>query len=44
MDANTLNRVENEYSKLTDSINKLGDYLLKQMNKKKTLTDNHYNC
>lgn len=37
-----INRVENEYSKLTDSINKLGDYLLKQMNKKKTLTDNHY--
>lgn len=34
MDANTLARVENEYSKLTDSINKLGDYLLKQMNKK----------
>lgn len=44
MDANTLARVENEYSKLTDSITKLGDYLLKQMNKKeKTLTnDNHY--
>lgn len=42
MDANTLARVENEYSKLTDSINKLGDYLLKQMGKKKTLTDNHY--
>lgn len=43
MDANTLARVENEYSKLTESINKLGDYLLKQMNKKKTLTnDNHY--
>lgn len=42
MDANTLARVENEYSKLTDSINKLGDYLLKQMNKKKTLSDNHY--
>lgn len=42
MDANTLTRVENEYSKLTDSINKLGDYLLKQMNEKKTLTDNHY--
>lgn len=42
MDANTLTRVENEYSKLTDSINKLGDYLLKQMNKKKTLTDAHY--
>lgn len=42
MDANTLARVENEYSKLTDSINKLGDYLLKQMDKKKTLTDNHY--
>lgn len=41
MDANTLTRVENEYSKLTDYINKLGDYLLKQMNKK-TLTDNHY--
>lgn len=42
MDANTLARVENEYSKLTENINKLGDYLLKQMNKKKTLTDNHY--
>lgn len=42
MDANTLTRVENEYSKLTESINKLGDYLLKQMNKKKTLTDTHY--
>lgn len=42
MDANTLARVESEYSKLTDSINKLGDYLLKQMDKKKTLTDNHY--
>ena len=42
MDTNTLARIENEYSKLTDSINKLGDYLLKQMNKKKTLTDNHY--
>ena len=42
MDANTLARVENEYSKLTDSINKLGDYLLKQMDKKKTLSDNHY--
>lgn len=42
MDANTLTRVENEYSKLTENINKLGDYLLKQMNKKKTLTDNHY--
>lgn len=42
MDANTLARVENEYPKLTDSINKLGDYLLKQMDKKKTLTDNHY--
>lgn len=42
MDANTLVRVENEYSKLIESINKLGDYLLKQMNKKKTLTDNHY--
>lgn len=42
MDANTLARVENEYSKLNDSINKLGDYLLKQMNKKKTLTDAHY--
>lgn len=35
MDANTLDRVENEYSKLTENINKLGDYLLKQMNKKK---------
>lgn len=45
MDANTLARVENEYSKLTESINKLGDYLLKQMNKKKTLTDKHnINC
>ena len=42
MDANTLTRIKNEYSKLTESINKLGDYLLKQMNKKKTLTDNHY--
>ena len=42
MDANTLTRVENEYSKLTENINKLGDYLLKQMNKKKTLTDNYY--
>lgn len=43
MDANTLARVENEYSKLTESIKKLDDYLLKQMNKKKkTLTDNHY--
>lgn len=43
MDANTLARVENEHSKLTENINKLGDYLLKQMNKKKkTLTDNHY--
>ena len=43
MDANTLDRVENEYSKLTENINNLGDYLLKQMNKKKTLTDDkHY--
>lgn len=42
MDANTLARIENEYSKLNESINKLGDYLLKQMNKKKTLSDNHY--
>lgn len=42
MDANTLARVKNEHSKLTENINKLGDYLLKQMNKKKTLTDNHY--
>ena len=42
MDANTLARIESEYSKLTESINKLGDYLLKQMNKRKTLTDNHY--
>ena len=42
MDANTLARIENEYSKLTESINKLGDYLLKHMNKKKTLTDDHY--
>ena len=36
MDTNTLARIKNEYS------NKLGDYLLKQMNKKKTLTDKHY--
>lgn len=42
MDVNTLARVQNEYSKLTEAINKLGDYLLKLMNKKKTLTDNHY--
>lgn len=42
MDANTLAKVEREYSELTENINKLGDYLLKQMNKKKTLTDNHY--
>lgn len=42
MDANTLARIENEYSKLTENINKLGAYLLKQMNKKKTLTDDHY--
>lgn len=42
MDVNTLAPVQNEYSELTESINKLGDYLLKQMNKKKTLTDNHY--
>ena len=42
MDANTLARVENEHSKLTENIKKLGDYLLKQMNKKKTLSDNHY--
>ena len=42
MDTNTLARIENEYSKLNESINKLGDYLLKQMDKKKTLTDNHY--
>lgn len=42
MDTNTLARIENEYSKLTENINKLGEYLLKQMNKKKTLTDNHY--
>lgn len=42
MDTNTLARVENEYSTLTKNINKLGAYLLKQMNKKKTLTDNHY--
>ena len=39
MDTNTLARIENEYSKLTENINKLGDYLLKQMDKKKTLTD-----
>lgn len=42
MDTNTLARIENEYSKLTENINKLGDYLLKQMNKKKTLTDKNY--
>lgn len=42
MYTNTLARIENEYSKLTENINKLGDYLLKQMNKKKTPTDNHY--
>lgn len=42
MNANTLAKVEREYSELTENINKLGDYLLKQMNKKKTLTDNHY--
>lgn len=42
MDTNTLARIENEYSKLTENINKLGDYLLKQMNKKETLTDKHY--
>lgn len=30
MDANTLARVEKEYSKLSENINKLGDYLLKQ--------------
>lgn len=42
MDTNTLARVEHEYCTLTENINKLGDYLLKQMNKKKTLTDNHY--
>ena len=42
MDTNALARIENEYSKLTENINKLGDYLLKQMNKKKTLTDKHY--
>lgn len=42
MDTNTLARIENEYSKLTENINKLGDYLWKQMNKKKTLTDKHY--
>lgn len=42
MDTNTLVRIEHEYSTLTENINKLGDYLLKQMNKKKTLTDNHY--
>jgi hypothetical protein len=42
MDANTLAKVEHEYSKLTENINKLGDYLLKQMTKKKTLTDKHY--
>jgi hypothetical protein len=43
MDANTLARIENEYYKLNESINKLGVYLLKQMNKKKTLTnDKHY--
>lgn len=43
MDTNTLAKVEHEYSKLTENINKLGAYLLKQMNKKKTLTDDkHY--
>ena len=42
MDTNTLARIKNEYSKLTENINKLGAYLLKQMNKKKTLTDDHY--
>lgn len=42
MDTNTLARIENEYSKLTENIDKLGDHLLKQMNKKKTLTDDHY--
>lgn len=42
MDTNTLARIEIEYSKLTENINKLGDYLLKQMNKKKTLTNKHY--
>lgn len=42
MDANTLAKVEHEYSELTENINKLGDYLLKQMTKKKTPTDNHY--
>lgn len=42
MDTNTLAASKNEYSKLTENINKLGDYLLKQMNKKKTLTDKHY--
>lgn len=42
MDTNALACIENEYSKLTENINKLGDYLLKQINKKKTLTDKHY--
>lgn len=42
MDANTVARIENEYSKLSENIKKLGDYLLKQMDKKKTLTDTHY--
>ena len=42
MDANTLARAENEYSKLSENINKLGDYLLKQIDKKTLPTDNHY--
>lgn len=43
MDVNILNRIENEYSNLTEATNKLGDYLLKQMTEKKALTnDNHY--
>lgn len=42
MDTNTLARIENEYFKLSENIKKLGDYLLKQMDKKKTLTDTHY--
>lgn len=35
MDVNTLTRVENEYSKLTENINKLGDYLLNKRTKRK---------
>lgn len=42
MYTNVLAKIENEYSKLTESTYKLGDYLLKQMGKNKTLTDDHY--